>query len=123
MARAEAARAEQDAAQAQQGVQVEEARVEDRVRAADDVDPDVDTRSDDYRPDDPHDRPRPAAGDVRRPDDRTVTDVTGRPLDDSATDPEATRSGDRTTGTSTGDSRPRSRVRRPRDAPSRDAES
>jgi FtsZ-interacting cell division protein ZipA len=50
VARAEAARAEEAALQAQQGVQVEEARVEDQVRAADRVDPDVDTRSDDYRP-------------------------------------------------------------------------
>ncbi len=50
VARAEAARAEQAATDAQQGVQVEEARVEDRLRTADQVDPDVDTRTDDYRP-------------------------------------------------------------------------
>ena len=69
VARAEAARAEQDAAQAQQGVQVEEARVEDRVRTADDVDPDVDTRAEDYQPRRPHDdgsRDR-RRDDVRRP--------------------------------------------------------
>ena len=43
-------RAEEAALQAQQGVQVEEARVEDQVRAADRVDPDVDTRSEEYHP-------------------------------------------------------------------------
>ena len=75
VARAEAARAEQDAAQAQQGVQVEEARVEDRVRTADHVDPDVDTRSEDYPPgahdDGSRDRRR---DDVRRPGDDTSGD-------------------------------------------------
>ena len=91
VARAEAARAEQDAAQAQQGVHVEEARVEDRVRTADDVDPDVDTRSDDYRPDAPTaTAPETGGGttyaDPADADDRTATDVTGRPLDDPATD-------------------------------------
>jgi len=50
VARAEAARAEQAAAEANQGVTVEEARVEDRLRTADRVDPDVDTRTEDYRP-------------------------------------------------------------------------
>ena len=53
MARAEAARAEQAAAEANQGVTVEEARVEDRLRTADAVDPDVNTRTDDYRPTEP----------------------------------------------------------------------
>ena len=47
---------------------VEEARVEDRLRTADHVDPDVDTRTDDYRPTEP--------GDARR---RTETD--GRDAD------------------------------------------
>ncbi len=53
IARAEAARAQERAAEASQGVQVEEARVEDRVREADRIDPDVDTRSDDYAPQTP----------------------------------------------------------------------
>ncbi|GAA1776150.1 hypothetical protein GCM10009795_022760 [Nocardioides hankookensis] len=50
VARAEAERAEQDAAQARQGLHVEEARQEDSLRAADAIDPDVDHRADDYRP-------------------------------------------------------------------------
>ena len=91
VARAEAARAEQDAAQAQQGVHVEEARVEDRVRTADDVDPDVDTRSEDYHPDAPTTTAPETGGgttyaDPADSDDRTATDVSGRPLDDPATD-------------------------------------
>jgi len=91
VARAEAARAEQDAAQAHQGVQVEEARVEDRVRTADDVDPDVDTRAEDYRPDAPTTTAPETGGgttyaDPADRDDRTATDVSGRPLDDPATD-------------------------------------
>jgi len=75
VARAEAARAEEAALQAQQGVQVEEARVEDQVRAADRVDPDVDTRSDDYRPTTP--TTGAAAGSATATDttyDGTVTD-------------------------------------------------
>jgi type II secretory pathway pseudopilin PulG len=89
VARAEAARAEQDAAQAQQGVHVEEARVEDRVRTADQVDPDVDTRAEDYRPDAPTTTAPETGGgttyaDPADPDDGTATDVTGRPLDDAS---------------------------------------
>jgi len=57
VARAEAARAQEQATQAQQGLHVEEARVEDRVRAADRIDPDVDTRTEDYRPTTPLDEP------------------------------------------------------------------
>ena len=49
-ARLEAEKAQTRAAEAQQGVQVEEARQEDRLREADRVDPDVDTRADDYDP-------------------------------------------------------------------------
>ncbi len=68
VARAEAARAEQAAAEANQGVTVEEARVEDRLRTADHVDPDVDTRTDDYRPTEPRRRtPRPTGEDVTGP--------------------------------------------------------
>ena len=75
IARAEAARAQERAAEARQGTQVEEAIVEDRVREADRIDPDVDTRSDEYTPqtpaagesvaDDPDD-----ADDAARRDDR-----------------------------------------------------
>jgi hypothetical protein len=90
VARAEAERAEQDAARAQQGVQYEEARIEDRVRTADQVDPDVDTRDDDYRPDalGPNETGTAGGTTYADPDDRTATDVTGRPLDESDTDPE-----------------------------------
>ena len=90
VARAEAARAEEEAARAQQGMQVEEARVEDRVRTADHIDPDVDTRSEDYRPEaPPTTAPETGGGTTYAdPDDRTATDVTGRPLDASDTDPD-----------------------------------
>ena len=93
VARAEAARAEQQAAQAQQGVQVEEARVEDRVRTADRVDPDVDTRAEGYRPGDVGATETGTAGGTTYadPDDRDdpiATDVTDRPLDESASDPD-----------------------------------
>jgi len=50
VARAEAERTEQQALAAERGMQVEEARREDSLRAADSLDPDVDHRSDDYRP-------------------------------------------------------------------------
>ena len=98
VARAEAARAEEAALQAQQGVQVEEARVEDQVRAADRVDPDVDTRSDDYRPTTP--TTGAAAGSATATDptyDGTVTD------ENNTVDPEASRWGRTTNETATVD--------------------
>jgi len=49
-ARLEAQEAEQRAAEAQRGLQFEEAQQEDSLRTADTVDPDVDHRSDGYRP-------------------------------------------------------------------------
>jgi len=74
-ARLEAEQAQARAAEAQQGVQVEEARQEDRVREADRVDPDVNTRADDYDPSltnpngAPDDRTDPATStDQRRTD-------------------------------------------------------
>ncbi|GAA2133447.1 hypothetical protein [Nocardioides bigeumensis] len=48
--RREAAEAEQRAAEAEQGVTVEQARQEDLLRQADERDPDVKTRTDDYDP-------------------------------------------------------------------------
>jgi hypothetical protein len=87
VARAEAERAEQEAARTREAVSYEEARVEDRVRAADGIDPDVDTRADDYRPTEPTTSPETGGGVAYAdPDDRTVTDVTGRPLDESTND-------------------------------------
>jgi FtsZ-interacting cell division protein ZipA len=62
--RREAAEAEQRAAQAQQGVTVEQARQEDQLRQADQVDPDVKTRTDDYEP------TSPAAGPTAPPETR-----------------------------------------------------
>jgi hypothetical protein len=52
-ARAEAEHAEQQAEAARQQALVDQARVEDRVREADRLDPDVDTRSGDYTPEPP----------------------------------------------------------------------
>jgi FtsZ-interacting cell division protein ZipA len=48
--RREAAEAEERAAHAEQGVTVEQARQEDHLRQADQVDPDVKTRTDEYDP-------------------------------------------------------------------------
>ena len=82
--------------QAQQGVQVEEARVEDQVRAADRVDPDVDTRSDEYRPttpDDPRDRRPDAYADRDRPDVTTARS----PIDEHRRRPRARAGAGRTT--------------------------
>ena len=89
VARAEAARAEREATQAKQGLNVDEARVEDRVRTADQLDPDVDTRAEDYQPEAPTTAPETGGGTTYAdPDDRTATDATGRPLDESDTDPD-----------------------------------
>lgn len=52
-ARARADAAEARAAEAEERAAMEEAAVEDRVREADRVDPDLDHRSDDYRPEVP----------------------------------------------------------------------
>jgi hypothetical protein len=89
VARAEAERAEQEALRARQGADYEQAKVEDRVREADRLDPDVDTRSADYRPGEPTTAPETGGGTTYAdPDDRTATDVTGRPLDEPDTDPD-----------------------------------
>jgi FtsZ-interacting cell division protein ZipA len=52
-ARAQADAAQARAAEAEERAAMEEAAVEDRVREADRVDPDLDHRSDDYRPEVP----------------------------------------------------------------------
>jgi hypothetical protein len=51
VARAQAQQAEQRASAAEQTHQVEQASYEDKVREADRLDPDVDTKSADYEPD------------------------------------------------------------------------
>ncbi len=91
-ARLEAEQAESRASEAQQGVQVEEARREDKFREADRVDPDVDHRSEGYTPDTttaPDTRTAPTAGtgtqgagDVE-PGQR-IDPETGRPVDETA---------------------------------------
>jgi FtsZ-interacting cell division protein ZipA len=98
VARAEAARAEEAALQARQGVQVEEARVEDQVRAADRVDPDVDTRSDEYRPTTP--TTGTTAGSATATGTTYDDTVTG---ENTAADPEASRWGRTTDETATVD--------------------
>ncbi len=52
-ARAEAERSEQEAAEAQRRLDLEQATWEDALREADAIDPDVDHRADDYRPETP----------------------------------------------------------------------
>ena len=51
LARTEAARAEEQAANAEQGHRVEQASYEDKLREADRLDPEVDHRAGDYEPD------------------------------------------------------------------------
>ncbi|HEY3530203.1 MAG TPA: hypothetical protein VGK78_13745 [Nocardioides sp.] len=51
LARSEAERAEERAATAEKSHQMEQAGYEDRLREADRLDPDVDTRAGDYQPD------------------------------------------------------------------------
>jgi flagellar biosynthesis/type III secretory pathway M-ring protein FliF/YscJ len=51
LARAEAERAEDRAADAEQGHRIEQAGYEDKLREADRIDPQVDHRADDYEPD------------------------------------------------------------------------
>jgi hypothetical protein len=90
VARAEAERADQEATRARQGAAFEEASVEDRIREADRLDPDVDTRADDYRPGEPTTAPETGGGTTYAdPDDRTATEAGARrPLDEPDVDPE-----------------------------------
>lgn len=65
LAKAEAERAEERAATAEQGHRVEQAGYEDKLREADRLDPDVDHKADDYEPDvwnDQRSDPDPSAG-------------------------------------------------------------
>jgi FtsZ-interacting cell division protein ZipA len=50
VARAEAERADQEAAEARRKLEMDQAVQEDRLREADRIDPDVDYRADDYEP-------------------------------------------------------------------------
>jgi FtsZ-interacting cell division protein ZipA len=80
--RLEAEKAQERAREAEQGVRVEEARQEDKLREADRVDPDVDHRADGYQPT----PPGPAAGthraDPADPAHTTAHDAeTGRPAE------------------------------------------
>ena len=75
-ARLEAEKAQARAAEAQQGVQVEEARQEDRLREADRIDPDVDTRADDYDPSLAHPNGVPESRTTSEPGPATETTET-----------------------------------------------
>ena len=75
-ARLEAEKAQARAAEAQQGVQVEEARQEDRLREADRIDPDVDTRADDYDPSPGPPERRPATSRTTLGAPATATETT-----------------------------------------------
>lgn len=92
-ARIEAARAEEQAAAARQAAQVAEARVEDRVREADRIDPDVDHRSGDYTPQAPSTGTHPTQHDtVAEPTQghtprATPTEPTTAPPTDGTTTP------------------------------------
>lgn len=74
-ARREAERAEQEAARAHTGAAQHEAAVEDRVREADRVDPQVDHRSEGYRPESPGATEHHAAS-------TGPVDEHGRPIDE-----------------------------------------
>jgi FtsZ-interacting cell division protein ZipA len=108
-AEAQRARAEADAAaararEAEQRAGMTEAQVEDRVREADRVDPDVDHRSDEYRPEFPagtDDRRdvrgdvegRPADPDATRPPEQPEAHAQERPTTENGTDPRPTTDG------------------------------
>lgn len=85
-AEAEAARAR--ATQAEHGVAMDEATVEDRVREADRVDPDVDHQAEDYHPDAPTARGDAATSDGLGRRDQAA-DQTATPTADPTTDREA----------------------------------
>lgn len=88
-ARAEAEAAEHRAAQAEQGVAMDEAVVEDRVREADRIDPGVDHRSDDYRPETPSPR-----GDATTSPTTEPAPPPRQSEPNPETDPDATSRGD-----------------------------
>jgi hypothetical protein len=98
-ARAEAEAAQNRAAQAQQGAAMDEAVVEDRVREADRIDPDVDHQADDYRPETPTARGDAATSDgLGRRDqaaDQTTSPTTA--TSSSSTDPSTDPTTDPTT--------------------------
>ena len=72
LAQAEAERARERAAAAEQGHQVEQAQYEDKLREADRVDPEVNTRSEDYQPDVWNDERSDAEAPARRTTDRST---------------------------------------------------
>ncbi len=81
-ARHEAQQAEERAAVAKQDLTQQQAAHEDQIRAADRLDPDVDTRADDYSPRTILDDSTTAAPETARPVDGTEYDADGRPIDD-----------------------------------------
>jgi FtsZ-interacting cell division protein ZipA len=96
-ARAEAEVARARATEAERRAAMDEATVEDRVREADQVDPDVDHRAEDYQPEAPAPRDAATGHDLRRGDQTTdqSTDHATRPVEadpgaaDQGADPDA----------------------------------
>jgi hypothetical protein len=68
LAQAEAERAREQASSAEQSHQVEQASYEDKLREADRLDPDVDTRSKDYQPSVWNDETTDSAGSTSQPE-------------------------------------------------------
>jgi hypothetical protein len=90
LAQAEAERAEDRAATAEQGHQVEQASYENKLREADRLDPDVDHRSSDYEPDvwnDERSESEAAPRHVASPEDTSVAQRTEDPEAEAAARP------------------------------------
>jgi FtsZ-interacting cell division protein ZipA len=87
LAQAEAERAEEHAATAEQGHRVEQASYENKLREADRLDPDVDHRSSDYEPDvwnDQRSEPVTPPRHVASPEDTSVAQRTEDPEAEAA---------------------------------------
>lgn len=93
-ARAEAEAARARATQAERGAAMDEATVEDRVREADRVDPDVDHRSDDYRPETPGPRGDATTSPTTEPTASRTAPPPRQSEPNPETDPDATPRGD-----------------------------
>ncbi len=91
LAQAEAERASEEAATAEQSHQVEQASYEDKLREADRLDPEVDTRSQDYEPSVWNDETTDAAPSVAPPDEagahRAPTETEPSPAPPSVGEP------------------------------------
>lgn len=81
-ARVEAQRAEEVATEAKQDLTQQQAVHEDQIRAADRLDPEVDTRADDYSPKTILDDTTTSVPETSRPVDGTEYDAGGQPIVD-----------------------------------------